>query len=147
MKTPIKSTTLVALALAAVLAGSSPASAQSSDEGVFIHLSKGKEDPHRALMALRMAEMMSDTRHVLVYFDIQGVTLVVKDAPDVTFKQFPSSRTQIETLIKRGVTLMACPGCLQAAGKTPGDLLPGVKVADKDVFFSFAKGRILTLDY
>jgi hypothetical protein len=36
---------------------------------------------------------------------------------------------------------------LKAAGRTPADLMPGVKVADKDAFFSFTRGRILTLDY
>ncbi|TVS10562.1 MAG: hypothetical protein EA424_25190 [Planctomycetaceae bacterium] len=40
-----------------------------------------------------------------------------------------------------------CPGCLKAAGKTAADLAPGVEIADKDRFFSFTKGRILTLDY
>lgn len=45
------------------------------------------------------------------------------------------------------VTLMACPGCLKAAGKSVGDLAPGVKVAEKEAFFSFTRGRILTLDY
>jgi len=42
---------------------------------------------------------------------------------------------------------MACPGCLKVAGKTKKDLAEGVQVADKSVFFSFTKGRILTLDY
>jgi len=45
------------------------------------------------------------------------------------------------------VPVRACPSCLKAAGKTPGDLLPGIKTADRDEFFSFTKGRILTLDY
>jgi hypothetical protein len=38
-------------------------------------------------------------------------------------------------------------GCLKAAGKTADDLAPGVQIADKDKFFSFTRGRILTLDY
>jgi hypothetical protein len=42
---------------------------------------------------------------------------------------------------------MACPGCLKAAGKSPEDLAPGIEVADKERFFSFTKGRIITLDY
>jgi len=31
--------------------------------------------------------------------------------------------------------------------QTPEDLLPGIKTADRDEFFSFTKGRILTIDY
>ncbi len=42
---------------------------------------------------------------------------------------------------------MACPHCLKAAGKTEADLAPGVKVADKTQFFTFTKGRIISLDY
>jgi hypothetical protein len=42
---------------------------------------------------------------------------------------------------------MACPGCLKAAGKTPADLAAGIQVANKDKFFSFTSGRVITLDY
>ena len=52
-----------------------------------------------------------------------------------------------EVLADRGVILAACPGCLQAAGKTEADLQDGVTVANKTEFFSFTEGRILTLDY
>jgi hypothetical protein len=43
--------------------------------------------------------------------------------------------------------IMACPGCLAAHGKKPEDLLAGVKIASKEGFFGFTKGRMLTLDY
>jgi predicted peroxiredoxin len=116
-------------------------------DGVFIHITRGPEDPHRVLMALNMATMMSEDRDVAVYFDINGVNVVLADAPDLTYAQFPSSKTQIATLLSRGVPLMACPGCLTAAGKSAADLAPGIQVADKQKFFSFTNGRILTLDY
>lgn len=116
-------------------------------DGVFIHLSHAGEDPHRVLMALRMAEMMSEDKDVLVYFDIKGIEVVLKDAADVQFKEFPSSKTQLAKLVERKVTLMACPGCMKAAGKTAADLGSGIQVADKKAFFNFTKGRILTLDY
>jgi predicted peroxiredoxin len=116
-------------------------------DGVFIHISHGPEDPHRVLMALRMAEMMSEDRDVLVYFDIKAVELVLKDAPDVKFREFPTAHAQIKKLGERKVTLVACPGCLKVAGKTAADLAPGVQIADKMTFFTFTKGRILSLDY
>jgi predicted peroxiredoxin len=116
-------------------------------DGVFIHISHGPDDPHRVLMALRMAEMMSEDKDVLVYFDIKAVEIVLKDAPDVQFKDFPTAQAQIKKLAGRKVTLMACPGCLGAAGKTAADLAPGIQIADKTKFFSFTKGRILSLDY
>ena len=116
-------------------------------DGVFIHVSHGLNDPHRVLMALRMAEIMSDDHDVLVYFDIKGVEVVLKDSPDIKFKEFPSSKMQLQKLMDRKVPLLACPGCLAAAGKTKADLATGIQIADKGLFFSFTKGRILTLDY
>ncbi len=116
-------------------------------DGVFVHVSKGVEDPHAVLMALKMANLMSADRDVLVYFDLRGVNLVLNDAKDVTFPTFDSSKTQLAALIGKGVPLYACPGCLKAAGRQPEDLMPGVKVAERDAFFNFTRGRILTLDY
>jgi predicted peroxiredoxin len=116
-------------------------------DGVFIHISHGPEDAHRVLMALKMAELMAADRDVLVYFDIHGIEVVLADAPDIEFSHFPSSHTQIARLLDLGVPIYACPGCLKAADKEPGDLAAGIQVAEKDAFFDFTKGRILTLDY
>jgi predicted peroxiredoxin len=135
------------LILGICLAGASSLGAGDTRDGVFIHISHGTEDPHRVLMALNMASIMSEDHDVLVYFDIKGVEVVVKDAEDITYSHFPSSKQQLAKLVKSGVTLMACPGCLKAAGKTADDLADGIEIADKKAFFTFTKGRILTLDY
>lgn len=116
-------------------------------DGVFIHLSQGAKEPHRVLMALNMADLMSEDHPVLVYFDIKAIEIVLKDARDITYAHFPSLKTQLARLAQKGVTLLACPGCMKAAGKTAKDLAPGIQVAEKTKFFSFTKGRILTLDY
>jgi len=123
------------------------ARAQETRNGVFIHVTHGGDDPHRVLMALSMATIMSENHDVLVYFDIKGIEVVLKDADNLTYSHFASSKDQLAALSKKGVTLMACPGCLKAAEKTKDDLATGIKVADKKAFFSFTKGRILTLDY
>ena len=57
------------------------------------------------------------------------------------------SKTQLKKLAERRVILMVCPGCLKAAGKTPADIAAGVQIADKGAFFTFTKGRIISLDY
>jgi predicted peroxiredoxin len=129
---------------AAPAAGAKP---EPSRDGVFVHLSHGHDDPHRALMALRMAELMAADHDVLVYFDIAGVEVVLEGSKDLQFAQFPNAKAQLATLIELGVPLYACPGCLEAAGKSPADLRKGVQVANKDAFFDFTEGRILTLDY
>jgi len=116
-------------------------------DGVFLHISSGPEEPHRVLMALKMAEIMAADKDVLVYFDIKGIEVVLADADDIAFAEFPSSKAQLATLMELGVPLYACPGCLKAAGKTPDDLAGGIQVANKDAFFDFTDGRILSLDY
>jgi predicted peroxiredoxin len=120
---------------------------ESPRDGVFIHISHGPGDAHRVLMALKMAELMAADRDVMVYLDIDGIEVVLADAADITHSHFPSSKTQIARLLELGVPLYACPGCLQAAEKTPNDLADGIQVAEKEAFFNFTEGRILTLDY
>lgn len=120
---------------------------EPAKDGVFIHISNGTNDPHRVLMALNMAAIMAEDKDVLVYFDIKGVEVVLDDAIDLEFSHFPSSKTQLNNLIEKGVHLYVCPGCLKAAGKTKEDVMEGVKIAEKDAFFNFTSGRILTLDY
>ena len=122
-------------------------SAPTPRDGVFLHISSGQESPHRVLMALKMAELMAEDRDVIVYFDIKGIEVVLADAPNIQHATFPSSHDQIQNLLDLSVPLYACPGCLQAAGKTPDDLRAGIQVANKDAFFDFTDGRILTLDY
>jgi predicted peroxiredoxin len=119
----------------------------SHSDGLFLHISNGTNDPHRVLMALKMAEIVAETKDVLIYFDIKGVEVVLKDAVDLQFSHFPSSKTQLKALLEKGVPIYACPGCLKAAGKTPEDLMEGIQVAEKEAFFNFTNGRILTLDY
>jgi predicted peroxiredoxin len=123
------------------------ASCSGALDGVFIHVSSGPDDPHSVLMALQMAVLMANTLDVTMYFDIQGVYVLLKNAHDIQYSHFPSSHTQIQKLVQKNVPIMACPGCMEAAGKKPEDLMPGVKVANKDTFFNFTDGRILTLDY
>ena len=123
------------------------APAEKATDGVFIHVSHGPEDAHRVLMALAMAEKMSEDKDVLMYFDIKGVYVLLKDAEDLSFSHFPSSKTQIAKLLEKGIGIYACPGCLKAAEKTPADLMEGIQVAEKEKFFDFTEGRILTLDY
>ena len=141
---------VIASLLAALIIGASIAVGQDDAaprDGVFIHVSHGPGDPHRLLMALSMATMMSEDHDVLVYFDISGVDAVLRGVEDVSYAHFAPLSTQLAGLQGRGVTLMACPGCLMAAGKSADDLADGVRVADKKTFFSFTAGRILTLDY
>lgn len=116
-------------------------------DGLFIHITKGYEHAHEILMPLKMASMMAQDRDVLVYMDIEAVKLLVKDAKDIQYADFESAHTYIAKIKELGGTVMACPTCLKIAGFKPEDLREGVEIANKDKFFNFTKGRILTLDY
>ncbi len=141
---------VVAAVLLAVGVAGAGADAEEAParEGVFIHLSAGPDQGHRVVMALKMAVLMAEGgRDVLVYGDIEAVKVLVKGAPEVKHKSFETASGYLAKLAALGVPVRACPSCLAAAGKNAGDLLPGVKPADGAEFFSFTKGRILSLDY
>lgn len=119
----------------------------SMTDGMFIHISEGYNDPHKVLMPLKMATMMAMDKKVLVYMDIKAVELLVKGAKDLNYADFESAHTYIKKLAEMKVGVYACPTCLKVAGYKPEDLIEGVQVAQKDKFFNFTKGRIITLDY
>jgi predicted peroxiredoxin len=123
------------------------AKVDSGRDGVFIHITESYNDPHRVLMPLKMATMMAKDKDVLVYMDIHAVELLVKGAKDLKFADFESFQTYIKQLTDQKVGIYACPTCLKIAGFKPEDLMDGVQVAQKDKFFNFTKGRIITLDY
>ncbi len=120
---------------------------EDKTDGVFIHISKGAEDPHDVLMALMLADKFSTSNDVLVYFDKDGIDMVVDKAPDLEMDPFDSSDDIIERLVNRGVEILACPACMKVAGAEKEDLRNGVKLAEKERFLDFTEGRILTLDY
>ena len=116
-------------------------------DGVFIHITESYNDPHRVLMPLKMAVMMSMDKDVIVYMDIHSIELLVKDSKDLNFADFESAHTYLKQLIDNKVVVCACPTCLNIAGFKPEDLMDGIQIAQKDKFFNFTKGRIITLDY
>lgn len=116
-------------------------------DGVFIHITESYEDPHRVLMPLKMATIMMEEKDVIVYMDIRAVELLVKDAEDVLLEGFDSHKTYLSILKENNIGVYACPSCLEVAGYSPDDLVDGVETANKNAFFDFTEGRIITLDY
>jgi predicted peroxiredoxin len=122
-------------------------SIDSTRDGIFIHITEGYNDPHKVLMPLKMASIMAPDKDVIVYMDIHAVELLVKDAKDMNYADFESFQTYIRQLIDKKVGIYACPTCLKIAGYEPGDLMEGVQLAQKDKFFDFTQGKIVSLDY
>jgi len=116
-------------------------------EGIFIHVKQGPENEHEVLMALSMATKFASDYDVLMYFDIDGIEMVTKDAPNLEMEPFGSSDRLFNKLVDAGVTIFACPGCMEVAGVKPSDLRTGVTPAEKHEFFDFTDGRILSIDY
>jgi predicted peroxiredoxin len=122
-------------------------SSDSIRDGVLIHITESYKDPHRILMPLKMAEMMAKDKDVLIYMDIHAVDVLVKGSKDIEFADFESAHTYIKRLIQNKVSIYACPTCLKIEGFKFEELMEGVQTAQKDKFFNFTKGRIITLDY
>jgi predicted peroxiredoxin len=120
---------------------------EAISDGIFIHITNGYEDPHRVLMPLKMASIMLVDKDVIVYMDIDAVELLVKGSEDLSYEGFESAQTYLKQLVENQVGVYACPTCLGVAGFSPDDLMDGIQVADKEKFFDFTKGRIITLDY
>ncbi len=116
-------------------------------DGVFIHISSGIENPHKVLMALSMALKMSADKDVYVYLDINAVNIVLNNSKSLEMPKFESSKIIIDKLIEKGVKVAVCPTCLEVANKTQFDLMKGIVLANKDDFFNFTQGRILSLSY
>jgi len=122
-------------------------SSEPKTDGAFLHISKGANDTHDVLMALMLADKFSTSNDVLVFFDKEGIDMVVKDAPNLEMDPFDSSDDIFERLVKLDVTILACPACMEVAGIEKSDLREGVEMAEKEQFFDFTEGRILSLDY
>ncbi|MBE0641762.1 MAG: DsrE family protein [Bacteroidales bacterium] len=138
------------------MTGNSPDNTGSNDtlkaenvvqDGVFLHISHGTDDPHRLLMGLSMAKRMADDKDVLVYLDIEAVKVLTNDAAPIAMEPFGSHLEIIQGLLDAGVTVMACPSCMKVAGIDPEKLIPGIQLAEKEAFFGFTQGRILSVSY
>lgn len=116
-------------------------------DGLFIHLSHGYDDHDRAAMGLSLAVKMSDSVDVIVFCDMEGVKLLTKTAEHINSDHYMCPLDARDELIKKKVTIMACPMCMKRASIKEEDLVEGVIIADATKFFGFTKGRILTLDY
>lgn len=116
-------------------------------DGVFIHISSGLENPHKVLMGLTMALRMADENDVYVYMDINAVNVVLNSSKSLEMNKFETSKILVDKILNKGVRIAVCPTCLEVANKTQYDLMKGIKLANKEDFFGFTQGRILTLDY
>ena len=116
-------------------------------DGVFIQISSGLTNPQSVLMALTMALRMSTDHEVMVFLDVKGPEIVLSKTQSLEMRKFEPSKILIQKLLDAGVKIGVCSTCLEVMNKTEFDLIKGVKIASKDDFFDFTKGRILSFSY
>lgn len=140
---------IIVIAFMASCAGPEQQAIEMDDvtDGVFIHMTHAHDNPHRVLMPLQMAAMMAQDKDVLIYMDIDAVKLLTKDADDVEYSHFTPLKESLDKLLEMGVTIFACPGCMKAHEIEEEELRDGIQVAQKEKFFNFTSGRIVSLTY
>ncbi|MEW6508015.1 MAG: peroxiredoxin [Bacteroidota bacterium] len=120
---------------------------QPPKDGVLIHISSGTENPQKVLMGLTMGLKMADDRDVFIFMDIDAVNVVLISSKSLELPKFESSKILIDKILNKGIKIAVCTMCLEAINKTQYDLMKGIKFVNKDDFFDFTQGRILTLNY
>lgn len=109
-------------------------------------------EPHRAVMALHLAEFaLKDKQPVTVFLNLDAVKLAfpqeMAEVPgDARLKETP--REVLQRLIANGAEVLVCPHCIQYAGLDPEKRLPGSAIAQPDALMStLAKPNTRTLSY
>ncbi len=115
-------------------------------DGLFVHISTN--EARKVLMGLSIALKMEESKDVIVFVDAEAINTIIKGGDVYEMDGYEGTSTAlINKLVQKGVAVMACPMCLKSYGKTDTDLLDGIQIAQKEQFFGFTEGRILTLDY
>jgi len=99
--------------------------------------SDANENPQSVDMAMKLAGFSLDEgRKVVMFFNVKGVTLPVKNFPeDFAFQANDPIKTQLIDLIKRGADVHVCPICMKALGVEDSDVLEGAKVTTRPSLF------------
>lgn len=108
------------------------------DKGTLvINLTSGKEDLHKATMALQLAgHGLADGRKVVVFLNVRGTDLARKQAPaSWVFGKNPPVPDMLKDLLKRGAAVMVCPQCMEALEIKKEDLVDGAQVASRESLF------------
>lgn len=129
---------VVALAVVLTPALRSATADQAAAKPSFVlNITSGSEDLHSVTMALQLAgHALDDGRDVSLFFNVRGPELARADLSEkVAFHGNPPIRKMIASLQERGATVIACPHCMEVLGVTADDLLPGARVATRELLF------------
>ncbi|HUU82078.1 MAG TPA: DsrE family protein [Phycisphaerae bacterium] len=110
---------------------------QQDKPTIVINLTSGKEDLHSATMALELAgHGLKDGRAVIVFLNVRAPELADKNLPATCgLADKPAIRDTITNLMQEGATFLCCPSCMKVLGVQETDLIPGVKLATRELLF------------
>jgi predicted peroxiredoxin len=121
-----------------------------ADKGTLvINLTSGKEDPHKATMAMQLAgHGLADGRKVVVFLNVRATDLASKQAPAAwVFGKNPPLPDMLKDLIKREAVVMVCPHCMEALGTKKEDLVDGAQVASRESLFGSLGSNCAVFSY
>ena len=122
-------------------------SPSSVRDGVLVHISSSADNPQKVLMGLTLALKMADDHDVYIYLDNAAVTLFLNNSKSIEFAKFEASKILFTKLLDKGAKITVCPICLEVSNHNQYELMKGVSLTQKEDFFNFTKGRIISLDY
>ncbi len=114
------------------------AQAAADDKPVLlINLTSGKEDLHAVTMGLQLAgHGLAAERDVVLFMNVRASELARKDlTPSLIFSDNPPVKQMLADLMAKGVHVYVCPACAKAIGVTEADIVPGAKMATRELLF------------
>jgi predicted peroxiredoxin len=122
--------------------------AHAANQGLFVNLTSNELD--RAAMAIFIAQkaLTEKGAEVTIFLNVDGVRLADKRLPSPTHPSGATLHEMLQTFMKAGGRVYACPMCMQnVGGMHEADLLEGIQAATMDGVWSalFAKDvRVLS---
>lgn len=113
--------------------------------GLFINVTRGKEDVHAVSMALAFAcSALREGRRVVLFFNVAApIFASSKLRHDVRVADFPPVRQMLREVIDRGARVLVCGHCAKLAHVDRSRLLPGVTLAShEDVLSAIEPGMV-----
>jgi predicted peroxiredoxin len=141
---------LVGLSVFATILGiRGVATGAQGKQQIVVHLSHYTDDLHRALMALKIAELMQTKgAQVTLMLDLEGVRLADTRQPrDLQWGRFGTAADAYDAFVKAGGKVMVCGHCAMAVGLDEKSLRPGAQMAQEGGLADLILAADKVLDY
>jgi predicted peroxiredoxin len=126
-----------------------PAAALASKPVLLINLTSGRDDLHAVTMALMAAASAQQAGWpTIVYLNVDAPPLAARDLPnEVALGGEQSVRNLLANAMRSGAKVFVCPHCMQVAGISAENLVPGAKPERIESVLERAGKNIVSLSY